>query len=110
MHNVEKKSCQQEYHEWYTVLSKQCRHFQLALTQDDQPDMPSTERFKKSAPKDQAPIWSERYNSSIQPLYIHLVGVDHDSAERAIADLGDLGEELILTSGLEVCPFARLRG
>ena len=38
----------------------------------------------------------------VQPLYIHLVGVDHDSAERAIADLGDLGEELILTTGLEV--------
>lgn len=37
-----------------------------------------------------------------QPVYIHLVGIEDDAAEKALSALGERGQRLILTSTLEV--------
>ena len=46
-----------------------------------------------------------RSSLSGQPLYIHLVGIENETAEHALSTLGDGGEKLILTSALEVGCF-----
>ena len=40
-----------------------------------------------------------------QPVYIYLVGIAEDDAEKALSALGDRGQRLILSSTLEVRIF-----